>query len=66
MRVKEKLVWQWVVILNDSGSSHNFVDPIVVRRAKFPICVKENVKVRVENGDQLISEGKGQGVKINI
>lgn len=42
------------------------MDHAVVKRSKFPVCVKENVKFRMSNVDQLLSEGKGQGVKINI
>lgn len=66
MRVKGKVAGLWVVILIDSSSTHNFVDPTIAKRSKFLVCMKENVKVRVANGDQLLSEGKGQGVKVNI
>lgn len=51
------------MILIDSGNTHNFVGPTIVKRSKFPICVKKNMRVRMANGDQLFSKGKKQGVK---
>lgn len=35
-------------------------------RTKFSICAQERVRVQLANHDQLVSEGKGQKVKMNI
>lgn len=64
--MKGKIVGQWVVILIDSGSTHNFVDIAIANRSKFPTCTHEKVERQVANGEQLVNEGKGQRVIINI
>lgn len=58
MSVKGKVARQRVVLMIDSGSTHNFIDWSVAKRSKFSIYLEESVKVRVGNGDQLVSEGK--------
>lgn len=53
-----------VVVLIDSGSTHNFLDSGVAKKAKLPICAEKNVRVRVANGDHVVSEGLGRNVKV--
>lgn len=48
---------QWVVILIDIGSIHNFVDPFVANKAQLLFNVDDKVRVKVANGEQIVSEG---------
>ncbi|XP_035548740.1 uncharacterized protein LOC118349222 [Juglans regia] len=66
MRVMGRVNGQGIVILIDSGSTHNFLDSGVARRVKLPICADKKVKVRVANGDQVVSEGLGKNVKVLV
>lgn len=66
MMVKGKIAVQWIVILIDTCSIHNFLDPAIVKGSEIPIYFEGKVKVRVANGDSLISEGKILGVRVNI
>lgn len=55
-----------MVVLIYSNNGHNFIDPSVAKRSKFPIYVEEMVKVRVANGYQLVCEGKCVVVNVVI
>uniref|UniRef100_A0A6N2N061 H15 domain-containing protein n=1 Tax=Salix viminalis TaxID=40686 RepID=A0A6N2N061_SALVM len=46
-----------VVILVDTGSTHNFVDPSVIKRAQLPYNNQELLRVKVANGQTESSEG---------
>lgn len=54
------------MILIDLGSTHNFIDITITKKSKIIISKEDVVKVRVANGVQLVSEGKGKGIKVNI
>lgn len=47
-----------VVILIDSRSTHNFLDPSIIRRGQLVTKKGEEIKVRVANGELLTSERK--------
>lgn len=47
-----------VGILADSGSTHNFLDPLVIQTTKFKIHNESSLQVRVANGDSKLSKGK--------
>lgn len=66
MKVKGKIISTWVTILIDIGSTHNFLDPIVVKRATLVLVKPEIVNVRIANGDLLPREGKSKGMKVKI
>lgn len=66
MRVVGKVGGQHVVILIDSGNTHNFLDPSIVKRGQLKTEKGEELRVRVANGELLTSKGKGAGVKITI
>jgi hypothetical protein len=53
---------QRVVILLDSGCTHNFLDPAALRRAHLPIDVGVALKVHVAYGATIESEGLCQSV----
>jgi hypothetical protein len=57
---------QRVIILVDSGSTHNFVDPYIARKAKLQCLVKEIITVKVANGDVITSEGKCLAMAIKV
>lgn len=66
MRVKGRVGSQWVIILIDSGSTHNFVDPAILNRVSVPMIADEKVRVKVANGEMVNSEGKVLGVNVHI
>ncbi|KAF5468519.1 hypothetical protein F2P56_012664 [Juglans regia] len=51
-----------VEILVDSGSTHNFLDPLVVQAAKLKVHDDLKLQVRVANGDKLVSSGSCEEV----
>ncbi|XP_018843425.2 uncharacterized protein LOC109007962 [Juglans regia] len=55
-----------VVILIDSGSTHNFVDTALVGRCGLVLQQRQALQVKVANGDVLSSGGKAVGVGIQI
>lgn len=66
MRWMGRIGAQWVTILIDTGSSHNFLDPAVLKKTKLPLNMEEKVKLRVANGEVIPSEGRCSGVKVKI
>ncbi|XP_042946164.1 uncharacterized protein LOC122279545 [Carya illinoinensis] len=63
---KGKIGPKWVVILIDSGSTHNFLDPAMLSRVSIPIVAEDKVRVKVANGELVDSEGKVKGVQVGI
>lgn len=55
-----------MIILIDTGSTNNFLDPAVVKKSGLPVNEKERVKVRVASGEMLPSEGKITLVRAKI
>lgn len=57
---------QRVVILIDSGSTHNFLDPALLR--KVSLCVSHTVKlqVKVANGATIQSDGQCSSVSLKV
>ncbi|KAF5462657.1 hypothetical protein F2P56_018645 [Juglans regia] len=66
MRVKGRVGNQKVVILIDSGSTHNFIDPSVIKKAKVPVNSDRIIKVRVANGETVMSEGSCASLRVRI
>ncbi|NAW49764.1 retroviral-like aspartic protease, partial [Salmonella sp. gx-f5] len=46
-----------VLLLVDSGSTHNFLDSSIVRKAKLKVDTTQKLKVQVANGELVTSEG---------
>lgn len=46
-----------LVILVDSGSTHNFISPTITRRAKLRVDYSSKVNVKIANGDLIRSDG---------
>jgi hypothetical protein len=57
---------QMVVILVDSGSTHNFLDPATVSKARSPKLISKVIGVKVANGQLMSSEGKCPVVSIRV
>lgn len=57
MRLRGHLGRQLVVILIDSGSTHNFIDPTASKKAGISIHQNKAVEVMVANGDRLTGTG---------
>jgi hypothetical protein len=66
MRLLGILRGQQVIILIDSGSTHNFVDEHVVKRMGLSSTKKEVIKVRIANGQQISSPGKCQDLSLKM
>lgn len=54
MRLKGRIETCSVVILIDTGNTHNFVDPTIITRAQLGV----NVAVKVPIGQETVSEGR--------
>lgn len=50
MRVRGRVDSQEITMFIESESTHNLLDPLVIRRENISINAAENVKVRVANG----------------
>jgi hypothetical protein len=66
MRVSGYLGNLKVVILIDSGSTHNFMDAALIHKLQLLINKASVVKVQVANGEVIVSEGKCDGVKVTV
>ncbi|XP_059458363.1 uncharacterized protein LOC132187956 [Corylus avellana] len=55
-----------IMILVDSGSTHNFVDSSVCKKVRMSICSEQRIKVKVANGEEVLSEGKCTNLKIQL
>jgi len=54
------------VILIDTGSTHNFMDPSIQQRAHLHLQSTTGLLVRVANGDSLCSTGKCVDITFHI
>ncbi|KAF5470266.1 hypothetical protein F2P56_010790, partial [Juglans regia] len=66
MRLRGRVGDQEVVILVDSGSTHNFLDPLVVKKGNLAIKGEESVNVKVANGELLTSEGRCPELRFRV
>ncbi|XP_047318875.1 uncharacterized protein LOC124922180 [Impatiens glandulifera] len=73
MKVQETVGRNNVYILIDSGSTHNFINPRVIRNTKFVTSPAVKLMVTVASGHQLVSTTKclglqwsAQGIDFNV
>ncbi|KAF5447657.1 hypothetical protein F2P56_033191, partial [Juglans regia] len=66
MRIRGKIGNQELVVLIDLGSTHNFVDPSVIKKGNIPVNLVEKVRVRVANGEQVSSEGGCSDLRVKL
>ena len=57
MRVKGKVKSVSLVILVDSGSTHNFIDAVVVSIIHGPVDESQILEVKVANSDTIKTQG---------
>ena len=64
MRIKDKINGHWVAILIDTGSTHNFLDTVIL--SKLQLCLDPTVsfEVKVANGATIKTKGVCFGVKV--
>jgi hypothetical protein len=66
MRIVGSIQHQRVIILVDYGSTHNFLDPAIARKAKLPQLTSEKIVVKIANGELMSSEGKCSAVSMKV
>lgn len=55
-----------VVILLDTGGTHNFMDPSVLRKIQLQVTSTEGLSVKIANGQTIQSEGSCDGIALHI
>lgn len=69
MRIVGKVAEERVMVLVDSGSTHNFLDPSVLQQCRGTMDRSKKITIKVVNGEIITSEGfvqlelKMQGIK---
>ena len=66
MRVKGRVKCKSVVILIDSGSTHNFVDPSLFSQLHIPVDSTQILEVKVANGEVLKTHGLCKDVPMDL
>lgn len=66
MRVKGTVCWQAVVLLIDSGSTHDFSNPSMAKKAGLPIRESRSMEVMVAIGYKLSSLGFCKQVLLSV
>ena len=66
VRVRGKIKHHDVVLLIDSGSTHNFTDQALVKRLRCQVQVEKKVAVFVANGDKLWTQGMRKGLQWEV
>ena len=66
MRALGYIRGHWVVILLDTGSSHNFLDFVLVRTLQLAMDTTRILKVRVANGDLIRTKGECKDLLIKM
>ena len=64
MRVMEKIGHYEVVVLIDSGSTHNFISEKVANLLQLPVVPTEPFNVKVANGGPLRCQGRFEDVRV--
>lgn len=66
MRVAATVGSQHVMVLIDSGSTHNFLSERVARLLRLPVIPTKSFAVRVANGERLTCQGRFEEVQVNL
>lgn len=66
MRIIGQINGVRIVILIDTGSTHNFVDSFVIAKAQIPVYHTPELLVKVANGEALCSKGITKTVEFQM
>lgn len=66
MRLMGKIGMSKVVIVVDTGSTHNFLDPSVAKKNNLPVTQYNRLRVRVANGDTMLADGGCEKVAVKM
>jgi hypothetical protein len=66
MRVSAKMGSHEVMVLIDSGSTHNFISNRLASMLKLPVIPTESFHVRVANGEGLTCQGRYNKVRVEL
>jgi hypothetical protein len=66
MRVLEKIGPYEMIVLIDSGSTHNFISEKVANMLQLPVVPTDSFNVRVANGGPLKCQGRFENVHIAL
>ncbi|XP_034707028.1 uncharacterized protein LOC117930485 [Vitis riparia] len=66
MRIATRIGAHDVVVLIDSGSTHNFISECMANLLRLPVVLTKSFKVRVANGENLRCQGRFEEVQINL
>ena len=64
MRIKGKISGYWVVILLDTGNTHNFLDAAILSKLQLRLDPTVSFEVKVANGATINTMGVCVGVKV--
>lgn len=66
MRLVGKIGMSKVVILVDTGSTHNFLDPSFAKKNNLEVTKYNRLRVRVANGDTMLADGGCEKVAVKM
>ncbi|KAA8542937.1 hypothetical protein F0562_024089 [Nyssa sinensis] len=66
MQMMAKLGSHEVIVLVDSGSTHNFVSERIARLLRMPVVPTEPFTIRVANGENMKCQGRFEGVRVDL
>ncbi|KAH1034725.1 hypothetical protein GYH30_054917 [Glycine max] len=66
MKIEGKLENVDVVVLVDSGASHNFISPKITAALGLPITPMAAKNIKLGDGHKVVSQGVCKGVRINL
>ncbi|RVW92516.1 Retrovirus-related Pol polyprotein from transposon 297 [Vitis vinifera] len=66
MRVAATIKSQPIMVLIDSGSTHNFLSDKVARTLRLPVVPMKSFTVHVANGERLLCQGRFEKVPIDL
>lgn len=64
MRIKRKINRYWLIILINTGSTHNFIDATIVYVLQLPLDSSATFEVKVANADSIRTQGVFSNVKV--
>jgi hypothetical protein len=66
MRLEGLVKNQRVVILIDSGSTYNFLDPSILKKIHVGVLQNQQLQVKIANGAKIWSEGRCNSLSIKV